>query len=184
MKQKKLLLDVGCGEGLTCIKFAKENWEVIGVEKNSKIFELAKINVKGSKEKKNISLIKGDVRKIKLNKKFDGVLFNYVLMFMPKKDALSLVEKFYQKLNRGGELLVRILMFDDPMASEAKNKKEIFYPSYEEMKEFKKNYKSKLEFKLLRDDAHGNCGHPHIHSVGFLKIIKRSEDKPIKATRN
>ncbi len=125
MKQRKLLLDVGCRDGKTCIKFARDGWNVVGVEKNPVIFKQAKNKVEKSKEKKFITLIKGDIRKIKLNKKFDGVLFNYVLMFMPRKDALGLIEKIYQKLNRGGELLVRILMFDDPMAIDSKKWKNL-----------------------------------------------------------
>ncbi len=172
MPKRKLLLDVGCGDAKSCIKFAKEGYAVIGVEKNSAVFEKAKINVNASEEKKHIKLYNRGIREMKLNQKFDGILCSFVLMFMPKEDCLALLEKFYAKLNPKGELLVKMLMLDDPMAINSKQNENVFFPSYAELREIKEQYKGTLKFKLLRDNAHNNLDFPHIHSVGILKIIK------------
>ena len=169
MPKRKTLLDVGCGEAGQCIKFAKEGYAVIGVEKNLVVFEKAKTNIDATKEKKCIKLYNKDIREIKLNKKFDVVLCNFVLMFMPKKDFLGLLEKFYAKLNDKGELVIRVLMFDDPIAIAFKKKGDTFFPNYAELREVQGRYKCELQFKLVR---HSNSTSPHIHSVGFLKIVK------------
>lgn len=172
MKKRKLLLDVGCGEARCCINFAKDGYDVIGIEKNLAVFEKAKINVSTSAEKKFIKLYNQDIREIKLNQKFDGILCNFVLMFMSKKDFLKLLENFYTKLNAKGELLIKLLMSDDPIAIASKQKEDVFFPSYAELREIQKQYRGILEFKLLRDEAHNSLDFPHIHSVGILKIVK------------
>ncbi len=172
MRKRKLLLDVGCGDAKSCIKFSKEDYAVIGIEKDLAVFEKAKDNVNASTEKKFIKLHNKDIRDFKLNKKFDGILCNFVLMFMPKKDCLDLLEKFYTRLNAKGELLVRMLMSDDPIAINSQQKEDVFFPSYAEMRKIKKQYNGNLVFKLLRDKAHTSLDFPHIHSVGILKITK------------
>ena len=172
MKKRKLLLDVGCGDARYCMNFAKEGYAVIGIEKNPIVFEKAKNNVNDSKEKKFIKLYNKDIRDLKLNKKFDVILCNFVLMFMSKKDFLDIVEKFYTKLNDNGEILIKMLMSDDLVAINSQQKENVFFPSYDELKEIKKQYKGSLKFKLTRDCAHGGYDFPHIHSVGILKITK------------
>jgi len=172
MSKQKTLLDVGCGEAGQCIKFAKEGYAVIGVEKNPVVFEKAKANIDATKEKKCIKLYNKDIREIKLNQKFDVILCNFVLMFMPKKDFLGLLEKFYAKLNDKGELLIKVLMSDDPVAIRLGQKEDVFFPGYADMRELKKQYGGNLKFKLARDKAHNSLDFPHIHSVGILRIGK------------
>jgi cyclopropane fatty-acyl-phospholipid synthase-like methyltransferase len=172
MPKRKLILDVGCGDAKSCIKFAKEGYKVIGVEKNFSAFEKARINVATSVEKKFIRLHNKDIREIKLNQKFDGILCNFVLMFMPEKDCLDLFEKFYAKLNSKGELLVKMLMVDDPIAINSRKEKNVFFPDYADMQKIKERYNGNLTFKLIRDKAHNNLNVPHIHSIGILKIVK------------
>ncbi|MEA2007049.1 MAG: class I SAM-dependent methyltransferase [Patescibacteria group bacterium] len=174
MKKRKLLLDVGCGEARCCIDFAKQGFDVIGVEKDPDVFERAKASVDKSEEKKFITLLKRDIRKVKLNKRFDGILFNHVLMFMSKKDALGLIKKYYESLNRGGEMLVRMLMFDDPVAVSfrEKNRKDVFFPKQKEMKEIEGLYNGKLEFLSRKEKAHDGYNCDHTHFIGVLKITR------------
>jgi len=170
--RRKLLLDVGCGEGKCCIDFAKKGYDVVGIEKDSATFKKAKLNVDKSGVKKFIKIYNKDIREVNLNKKFDGVLFNYILMFMSEKEAQDMIDEFYKKLKKRGEMLIRILMFDDPIAINVRQRKKFFYPSYDKMKKLKRKYKGELEFRLLRDKPHGKNKFSHIHSVGILKIVK------------
>ncbi len=172
MKKRKLLLDIGCGEAWSCIHFSKEGYSVIGIEKNPDVFKKAKKNVEISKEKQFIKLYNKDIKKMRLSKKFDGILCNYVLMFMSKKDFSNIVEKLYNKLNDKGEMIIKMLMFDDPVAINSSKKETVFFPSYNDLRKLKKQYKGELKFKLLRDKAHNGYNFPHIHSVGISKIIK------------
>lgn len=167
------MLDVGCGEAKCCINFAKKGYDVIGVEKDSSNFYKATLNINKSKVKNFIKIYNKDIREINLNKKFDGILFNYILMFMSEKEAQNIIDKFYKRLNKEGEMLIKMLMFDDPIAINVKQKKKFFYPNYNKMENLKKQYNGKLEFKLLREQPHGKNKFSHIHSVGVLKIVKK-----------
>ncbi len=154
------------------MKFASDGYEVFGVEKNPKLFLLAKNNARNFKNKSSIKVINDDIRNFKTRIKFDAVVFNYVLMFMSKSDAITIIERFYNKLNDRGEMQIKILMMDDLMAIESKDKKDVFFPSYEEMEKICKKYKGRLVFKLIRDKSHDKYKFPHIHSVGILNILK------------
>ena len=173
MPKRKTLLDVGCGEGRDCIAFAKKGYAVMGIEKNPSVFEKAKNNVNSSVGRKYIELYNKDIREMQLNKKFDKILCNFVLMFMPKKDFMEMLERLYAKLNDGGELLIKVLMADDPVAIRLRQKDEVFFPSYNDMRELEYRYGGTLKFKLQRDKPHGNLDFPHIHSVGILKILHK-----------
>lgn len=177
MRRRKIILDVGCGEANCSISLAKNGYNVIGVEKNPIVFEKAKANVNASKEKKFITLYQGDIRDIELNENLDRVLFNFVLMFVPKKDAMGLIEKFYKKLRTNGEMLIKLLMSNDIVAKDVKNRKKTFFPSKEELRELKENYKGELEFLLLKDKPHGSYNFSHTHSAGILRIIKTKQQK-------
>ena len=174
MKKRKLLLDVGCGEAKCCIGYVKQGYDVIGIEKKKDVYEKAKRNIENSDENSHISIQNGDIRNMELDKQFNAVVFNYVLMFMPKKEALQVVETYHGKLKAGGEMLIRMLMDDDPVAvGPMKDKKnQTFYPSKEEMEQLRLKYQGKLEFFNKKDEPHGDHQLPHMHSVGMLKIEK------------
>ncbi|MBZ1356596.1 MAG: class I SAM-dependent methyltransferase [Candidatus Nealsonbacteria bacterium] len=172
-ENRKVLLDMGCGEGNDSLFFANKGYYVIGVEKDKKVFEKAKESVLLEKKEKFIKLYNEDIREIDLKGKFDAVLFHFVLMFMSKKDALGLIEKYFNKLNKGGEMLIKVLMSDDKIAESHKGGK-YFYPKIKELEEVRDKYQAVfLEFRKKKDNPHGKNKHPHIHSIGILKIIKK-----------
>lgn len=169
---RKRLLDVGCGEAIEAIDFAKKGFIVFGVEKNKTIFEAARRNIKKAHQEKSITLINKNIRDVDLNIKFDLVIFSYVLMFMSKKEAYDLIEKYYEKLRLGGEIIVRMLMSDDKTVKNMREKRktEVFFPTKEELKLLAEKFHANPDFKVIRDKPHGKMKYKHTHSTGHFRI--------------
>lgn len=104
--------------------------------------------------------------------KFDVILFNYSLMYMSKEEALAVIDKFYKKIKKKGEMVIRILMSDDFSAISLKNKKLVFYPDREKLINLKERYNGTLNLMTLKEKPHDSFNFPHAHSVGILKIVK------------
>jgi SAM-dependent methyltransferase len=95
-KYKKCkLLDLGCGTGKHINFFLKKGINVYGVERSKYMSDQIKKN-------KNLKIINKDIRKIKLNKKFDIItaLFDVICYFTTKNDInifFSIVSKHLKK---------------------------------------------------------------------------------------
>ncbi len=68
-KKVKSILDLGCGTGKHDLLFAEKGYEITGIDLSEQMINIAKQN-----KHKNTEYFVGDVRNIKLNKKFDTVV--------------------------------------------------------------------------------------------------------------
>ena len=89
-------MDVGCGDGRLLRVFQKHGWEVFGVEPSSRF-----------KGNHNLNIFKGTVDQLKLNKKMDAVILNFVLEHLP--DPIELLKIIKNKLIiKGGVLVIEV----------------------------------------------------------------------------
>ena len=89
----KNLLELGCGSGKHALNFVKSNYEICGIDKSDKMLAYSEkvLSKLPKKIRNNINLIQGDIRSIRLNKKFDAVvsLFHVLSYQISNDDLLS-----------------------------------------------------------------------------------------------
>src|SRR3989344_6355688 len=72
MARKGKILDIFCGAGRVAIPLAKRGYQVIGVDNNEKMIEIAKKNT--VKRKINVKFVCMDASEISFENKFDYVI--------------------------------------------------------------------------------------------------------------
>jgi SAM-dependent methyltransferase len=100
-KNKKTILDVGCGTGSHLAFLEQLGYDCVGVDLNKEMLEVAKDKVKAP-------LFQADMTNFKLDQAFDAVIcmyaaFNHLLTL---EDAGRALECFGNHLNPGGLLLI------------------------------------------------------------------------------
>ena len=82
---EKLVLEFGSGTGKHAAKLVENGFKVDGIEKSSTLISLIE-------PKKNFNCFKGDIRNIKLNKKYDAVLsLFHVISYLTSNEDLDKV---------------------------------------------------------------------------------------------
>lgn len=101
LKNKGLVLDVGCGAGTKAEYLANKGFNVVGVDFSEKMIELAKeVSPKG----KFLVMDVGNLDD--LDYIFDGIFAQAILLHFPKKEVKSLLERWISKLKKGGYLYI------------------------------------------------------------------------------
>jgi ubiquinone/menaquinone biosynthesis C-methylase UbiE len=97
----KKILEVGCGTGGHAIHLKKKGFDIIGVDLNKEMLEVAK------KKSKSIKFLQGDMRNFDLNKEFDIVLclFSTIHYNQNLKELEKTLKNFYGHLKKGGLLI-------------------------------------------------------------------------------
>ena len=99
----KRLLELGCGTGKHAKIFSKFGYKILGIEQS-----IAMIN--SAQEVKNFECIQGDIRKIKLEEKFDSVisLFHVMSYQTSNQSLVSVLNTAYNSLKKNGLFLFDI----------------------------------------------------------------------------
>ncbi|MDP3065835.1 MAG: class I SAM-dependent methyltransferase [Methanobacteriaceae archaeon] len=94
------LLDVACGTGGHA-QYLKDSFNVMGVDLNPEMLEIAR------KKLPDVNFVQGDMKNLKLNKKFDFVvcLFSAINYNSNLQELRETFERFYNILKPGGVLL-------------------------------------------------------------------------------
>ncbi len=95
-------LDLGCGTGNYTIPLCKRGYKMTGVDLSEYMLKCAR--EKTLKVKKDITFIQGDIRTIKLNKRFDAVIMMFaVLGYQIENDeVISALKNVRSHLDDGG----------------------------------------------------------------------------------
>ncbi len=101
------ILDLGCGTGRHDIIFAQKGFAVTGIELSDKMTQLANENKSGTTGK--TEFINGDIRNIRLDKKFDVILslFHVINYQVTNQDLISAFRTVREHLKPEG-----IFIFD------------------------------------------------------------------------
>lgn len=137
------VLEVGCSTGLMLSLLRKMGWQVIGVEISKKAANIAK--------ERGIEVIESDFLKVRLEKKFDLVIFNHTLEHL--QDPIEVLKKAKLTLKPKGILYIDLPNFGGFSARILKGKWPLLLPD-EHLWHF--NLKSlsillkKMGFKILK----------------------------------
>lgn len=82
----RTLLDLGCGTGKHALALSKKGYFVTGVDISEEMVSLAKAQIKSLKQTK-IKLVTGDIRNIRLKKKFDVITSLFHVMSYQANNA-------------------------------------------------------------------------------------------------
>lgn len=97
------ILDVGCGGGTKSKYLADKGFNVLGIDFSDNMVNIASEEVPEAK----FQVL--DVNDIdKLDKNFDGIFMQAVLLHVPKKEIDEVLHKAVSKLNPGGYLYVAV----------------------------------------------------------------------------
>jgi len=107
LKKGSSVLDLCCGYGRHSIEFAKMGYKVMGLDYSDQYIRMA--SDKAKKERlTNVQFIKGDMRKIPFENKFDAVvnLFSSFGYFEDESDHQKVLNQVSKSLKRGGVFLL------------------------------------------------------------------------------
>jgi SAM-dependent methyltransferase len=99
------ILDLACGAGRLSYPMARLNYKVTGLEYNNALMHYCR--TKAKKENLDAEFIKGDMRKIPFENKFDFVLsFNHSFGYFDDPENIDVIRGVYKALKSGGRFLI------------------------------------------------------------------------------
>jgi SAM-dependent methyltransferase len=99
------ILDLACGAGRLSYAMTRLNYKVTGLEYNNALVHYCR--TKAKKENLDAEFIKGDMRKIPFQSKFDFVLsFNHSFGYFNDAENIEVIKEIYKALKSGGRLLI------------------------------------------------------------------------------
>lgn len=104
--KNKTILDLGCGSGRMSFQFAKKAKKVIGIDFSDSSINLAK-SYKEKLQINNVEFFVSDIQSLNLSEPFDIIFFGGVLMCIPDKDVLVLLEDLHLYLAENGIVINR-----------------------------------------------------------------------------
>lgn len=108
LPKAKNILDLGCGTGLHAIQLGEIGFEVHGVDQSQEMISIATERLANyANSSKSIDFSVGDVRSVKLNKKFDAVLaLFHVMSYQTTNDDIdNTLESASKHLSKNGVLI-------------------------------------------------------------------------------
>ncbi len=105
-KKWRRMIDLGCGSGYYCRKFAKKDVKIVGVDKNMEQLDIA--ISEEAKKKLGIQYIKSDITKIKSIKSnsFDIAMLNFVIVEIHDESTVKKLFKEAHRILRKDGLLI------------------------------------------------------------------------------
>lgn len=174
-EKMKSVLDIACGTGRHTIGLKKMGYETMGIDLEPAMLNQAKKLSEAEGLKLEFKL--QDMRKIKLNKKFDAAIIFYTAFayLNSNEDVIKTLKSIHKHLKKNGVLIIDT-MFGWPMLV-----KGTFDPKFtEKMKKGDRSYEFRDENSLDPINNYLYTKQTHVRKIegGNLKILK--DKKPTK----
>lgn len=159
LKKSGDVLDIGVGNGRDAIIFARNGFNVFGIDKSSKVISEVKNNFP------KLKVTKEDIRDYLLTSKYDIILCNNVLHFLGKQDIYGIIKRIKEGTKDGGLNVIKVFTEENP----DKNFRYLF--KKDELKMLYSNWKI-LKYGEFITPIENHGGKPHRHSIAVLVARK------------
>jgi SAM-dependent methyltransferase len=160
-KNKKKVLDLGCGDGFFSRMLLDEGYNVTGIDYSKRAIQFSQaINKEGR-------FIEGDIRTLNLKEKFDQASFIAVLEHIHPKYQEGILKNIHSLLNKEGNLIILV-------PSRFVKVHEYHYKHY--TKEEIVSLLEKSGFKIEKILYHNRCDFPAslIYNNNVFRFLKNS----------
>ncbi len=160
------VLDVGCGGGIKSKYIAEREFKVTGIDFSEKMIEIAQ------RENPNLDFAVVDVYNIdQYPKTFDAIFAQAVLLHIPKKDVMEVLQKMVNRLNFGGFLYLGVKAVKDDGVEEKVVTEDDYGYAYDRFFSFftlseLKNYFRQLELDIVWEGEVGSGRANWVQIVG------------------
>jgi len=170
LEKNSFVLDLGCAGGYKTNYIKNAGFKVEGVDFSEKMIEDAK-NLFPEIDFNVLDVYDID----NLNKKFDGIFSQAVLLHIPKKDIFEILKKVKSKLNPGGLLYIAVKEKRDSNVEEEIKKENDYGYEYERFFSYYtldelKNYFKQLDLGIVYQNIVGTGRSNWINIIGKNKI--------------
>ncbi len=153
----KNILDLGCGRGGILKRFLNKECKIIAVDKKDLREFLPE----------TINFIQGDIRNFNIEDNFDLIISSMVLHFLPKEDAIKIIQKMKNNVVVGGYNFILCMS-----NNEQRTRENHFYPSLKELKQLYFDWDIQSE-EFETDTEEHNGLKPHKHNLIILLAKKK-----------
>lgn len=94
------ILDIGCGTGTLSSYIANQGYIVDAVDFSDKMLKIARDRIK------NVNFMLADMRNIKTDKKYNGIMLAYSLFHISKEEVKAVLPKYFDLLEEDGVMLI------------------------------------------------------------------------------
>ncbi len=170
-------LDLCCGQGRDSLFMLKNRFKVDAVDISregiNKIKEFVHSN---NLPVVNINLFCSDIRNFNILKnKYDIINAFNSLQFLPKKEALKIIENIKSNIKSEGYVIISGFTTDDPLYKKMNNKKGCFFAPQELKNIFLGFHIIEYKEKIIKDKGHPGNPEPHRH--GIVQLIAQKNKK-------
>ncbi|MFS0560358.1 class I SAM-dependent methyltransferase [Terribacillus sp. 179-K 1B1 HS] len=102
-KEFESVLDIGCGNGNYIDVYREYSKQIIGVERQEKVYEKLKLKYKSDAD---IALYNDDILDIHFDQQFDMINMSYMLFYLTYEQKLDLFYKLKQILHKNGCIVI------------------------------------------------------------------------------
>lgn len=96
----KNILDIGCGTGTLSTYIANQGYNVDAIDFSDKMLQIARERIK------NVNFMLADMRNIKVDKKYNGIMLAYSLFHISKEEVKKVLPKYFDLLEDDGVMLI------------------------------------------------------------------------------
>jgi tellurite methyltransferase len=167
-------LDLGCGQGRDSLFMLKKGFSVTAVDKSQEgLNRIAEYIKNEGLPPKKIVLVCEDVKDFAIEKnKFTIISAFNVLQFLPKIEALLVIDRIKNNLISGGYVIISGFLVSDPLYQK-NSQKNGFFEKVELKGLFSDFEMIMYEEKVINDPGHPDWPEPHQHYV--VKVIARKK---------
>lgn len=110
LKENSKIMDLACGTGTYTVALGNFGHEIIGVDLDKKMIEIANTKIKNS----NVKFIEGDIRDNLKTEKYDRIfcIGNSLVHLKTTEEIKNLIDNMYESLENKGSMIVQIINYD------------------------------------------------------------------------
>ncbi len=170
-------LDLGCGQGRDSLFMLQKGFKVDAVDNSQKAIEQIKKSIQAdSLPIANINLFCSDISSFDITKnKYDIINAYNSLQFLPKKEALKMIESIKSNIKDNGYVIISGFTTSDPFYKKINNDKRCFLGPQELRKIFSDFNVIEYKEEIIKDKGHPGSPEPHTH--GIVKMIAQKTKK-------